>query len=83
MKPDEDLRFVSTTSGSTCSNTKVTADECKKLATSEKSDNLTFPVQVVTGMPGSGNDWILWLASISSKFVLEIIINLNEKKVKF
>jgi len=26
----------------------------------------SYPIQVVSGAPGSGNDWLLWLGSIFS-----------------
>ena len=52
---------------SVCSNITVSADECVILSQKEKIDNLTFPLHVVSGAPGSGNDWVLWLASITSK----------------
>ena len=55
---------------SVCSNITVSADECVILSEKEKIDNLTFPLHVVSGAPGSGNDWVLWLASITSKYCM-------------
>jgi len=26
-----------------------------------------YPLQVVTGCPGSGNDWVLWLGAVFGK----------------
>ena len=57
-----------------CWNITVSGSECTKLSEHEKEEPLKFPLQVVAGAPGSGNDWILWLASINSKHVIINII---------
>ncbi|XP_067951373.1 uncharacterized protein [Watersipora subatra] len=56
---------IETSYQSVCWNTQVTDEECKVLQVTEKEETLTFPHQVVSGVPGSGNDWILWLGSIT------------------
>ena len=57
-----------------CWNITVGDSECTELSKHEKEEPLKFPLQVVSGAPGSGNDWILWLASINSKHVIINII---------
>ena len=57
-----------------CWNITVGDSECEELSKHEKEEPLKFPLQVVSGAPGSGNDWILWLASINSKHVIINII---------
>lgn len=53
---------------SVCSNVTIRTDECKSLSSKERSDNHMFPIHFVSGVPGSGNEWILWLASLSRKY---------------
>ena len=57
-----------------CWNITVGDSECTELSKHEKEEPLKFPLQVVSAAPGSGNDWILWLASINSKHVIINII---------
>ena len=57
-----------------CWNITVNNSECTNLGKHEKEEPMKFPLQVVSGIPGSGNDWILWMASINSKNVIINII---------
>ena len=52
---------------SVCENISISSNECEELTTTEKVEKLTFPVQYISGATGSGNDWIMWLATLSSK----------------
>ena len=61
-------------SNGVCWNITVGDSECTELSKHEKEEPLKFPLQVVSAVPGSGNDWILWLASINSKHVIINII---------
>lgn len=50
-------------------NVTVTDEECSHFAKTESKEKLRqFPLHYVSGIPGSGNDWILWLASINSEY---------------
>ena len=51
-----------------CWNTEVSEEECQILSKKENVEPQRFPVQLLSGAPGSGNTWLLWLASLSSKF---------------
>lgn len=44
----------------------VTERECRSYETHELADERTFLMHHVSGVPGSGNDWILWLGSLTS-----------------
>lgn len=48
-------------------NITLNSDECSKLSKVEAQERQEFPIHYVSGIPGSGNDWILWLASINRK----------------
>ena len=53
---------------SVCQNVTTTKNECEYLNQNEKEETMLFPLQMVSGATGSGNDWIMWLAFTSSKF---------------
>ncbi|XP_067950990.1 serine/arginine repetitive matrix protein 5-like isoform X2 [Watersipora subatra] len=48
-----------------CQNVHVEKSECQVLGKEEKVEPQRFPLQFLSGAPGSGNDWLLWLASLS------------------
>ena len=53
-----------------CRDIRVTRDECQFYRQHEYEIIQQFPLQFVSGAPGSGNDWVRWLAALNSKSCL-------------
>lgn len=62
-----DYKNKADTYQSVCHNVTVNDSECEWHTHHEKKESLMFPLHYVSGAPGSGNDWILWLAAPSRK----------------
>ncbi|XP_067930444.1 WSCD family member CG9164-like [Watersipora subatra] len=55
-----------------CCNISISEAVCKSVKVNKDKSPTEFPLQFVSGSPGSGNDWILWLASLNSDYTCEI-----------
>ncbi|XP_067930466.1 sialate:O-sulfotransferase 1-like isoform X2 [Watersipora subatra] len=57
---------------SVCYNISPSKSECNSAILYDDRAPQKFPLQFVSGAPGSGNDWIMWLASLNSGHTCEI-----------
>ena len=49
-----------------CHDVRIKVQRCEHYTSHEEKITQQFPLQFVSGGPGSGNDWIRWMASLNS-----------------